>query len=68
MTYRSIQDEYRAIFNKTIKNCWIADVKRELGFQMKDAPNRINPDIIKNRCLDQEVRERIKTIIRKQKS
>jgi len=49
MTYRSIQDEYRANFNKTIKNCWIADVKRELGFPVRMAAHRINPDIIKNR-------------------
>jgi hypothetical protein len=68
MTYKSIQAEYRKIYRKTIKSCWIADVKRELGFQMKDAPNRINPDIIKNRCLDKVVRERIKVIISEQKS
>ena len=65
MTYKNIQEEYRKNYSMTIKSCWIADVKRELGFQMKDAPNRINHDIIKNRCIDRVVRERIKTIIRK---
>lgn len=68
MTYNSIQEEYRAIFKKTIKSCWIADVKRELGFPIRKAYNRENQDKIKNQCLDQEVRERIKTIIREQNS
>ena len=66
MTYKKIQSEYREVYNKTIKSCWIADVKRELGFPMRKAYNRENPNIIKNRCLDQEVRERIKSIIGKQ--
>jgi len=68
MTYKEIQDEYREIYKKTIKSCWIADVKREMGFPMAVSPNRINPDIIKNRCLDKEVKERIKSIIRKENS
>lgn len=52
------------MYNKTIKSCWIADVKREMGFKMRKAHNREHPDIIKNRCKDDEVRERIKQLIR----
>lgn len=26
-----IQQHYKETFNRTIKTCWIADVKRELG-------------------------------------
>ena len=34
-----------------------------MGFQMREAYNRENPDRIKNQCKDSEVRERIKQII-----
>jgi hypothetical protein len=30
MTYKQIQREYRRLYNKTIKTCWIADVKNNL--------------------------------------
>jgi len=63
MTYKDIQEEYRRLYSKTIKSCWIADVKREMGFQMREAHNRENPDRLKNQCKDGEVRERIKQII-----
>lgn len=55
MIYKTIQDEYRKVNDKTIKSCWIADVKRELGLPVREAYNRENPDIIKNRCKDIEV-------------
>jgi len=41
---------------------------RELGFPVRMAAHRINPDIIKNFCLDKAVRERIKAIIRERNS
>ena len=63
MTYKEIQEEYRNIYHKTIKSCWIADVKGEMGFEMREAYNRENADRIKNWCKDSEVRKRIKQII-----
>ncbi len=66
MTYKTIQNEYHKVYNKTIKSCWIADVKREMGLPVREAYNRENPNIIKNRCMDLEVRERIKAIVRTQ--
>ncbi len=63
MTYKEIQKKYRRIYHKTIKSCWIADVKREMGFPMREAYNRENADRIKNSCKDSEVRKRIKEII-----
>ncbi len=50
MTYKQIQKEHRKLYNKTVKSCWIADVKRELGMPVRMAYNRENKDIIKNKC------------------
>ena len=50
MTYKQIQEEHLRLHNRTVKNCWIADVKRELGMPVRMAPNRGNPDVIKNKC------------------
>jgi hypothetical protein len=68
MTYKQIQEEYRRLYGKTIKSCWIADVKRELGLPIRMAYNRENDDSIKNWCKDKIVRERIKNIIKIDKS
>lgn len=67
MTYRQIQEEYRKYFNKTIKSCWIADVKRELGMPVRMAPNRENTDIIKNKC-PERYKQSIKEIIQRRSS
>lgn len=63
MTYKEIQEIYRNKYQKTIKSCWIADVKREMGFPMREAYNRENPNQIKNWCKDPDVRDKIKQII-----
>jgi hypothetical protein len=63
MTYKQIQDKYRRQFNRTIKSCWIADVKREMGFEMIEAHNREDKSQIKNWCKDPIIRERIKNIL-----
>jgi hypothetical protein len=49
MTYKDIQETYRKNFNRTVKECWIADVKRQLGHEVKVAPNRYGSEIV-NKC------------------
>lgn len=63
MTYKQVQQEYRRLHNKTIKSCWIADVKRELGLTKFVAYNRIDKNSAKYPCKDPEVRKKIKRII-----
>lgn len=63
MTYQQIQETYRKLYGKTVKSCWIADVRRGMGLTTRVAPNRINPKEIKHSCKDQMVRERIRNII-----
>ena len=41
MTYEKAQLIYRKRYGKTIKTCWIADVKRKHGKTNHKAPNRI---------------------------
>jgi hypothetical protein len=41
--YRKIHLEVFRAEGFTIKNCWIADVKEQLGIPMKKAPNRLGP-------------------------
>ena len=51
MTYTEIQELYKRSFNKTIKTCWIADVKRQLGLTKRKAVNR-NNDFVEYPCPD----------------
>jgi len=62
MTYRNIQLRYFDIYSKTIKTCWIADVKRELGLTKRIAHNRTNPTKIKYPCPG-NIKVRIKGIL-----
>lgn len=39
-TYNEIQKEFRRRFGKTIKTCWIADVKERHGLTRRPAHNR----------------------------
>jgi len=64
MTYKQIQKYYKDHFNKTIKTCWIADVRRELGLPTRSAYNRKNQDFVIYPCPEGEVKKRIKTIIK----
>jgi len=57
MTYAKIQELYRRDFNKTIKTCWIADVKRQLGLTKRKAFNRINKNSVKYPCVNVEVKD-----------
>jgi len=40
MTYEQIQTECRQRYDRTVKTCWIADVKRKHGKTTRIAPNR----------------------------
>jgi hypothetical protein len=42
LTYKELQTMHKKEFGKTLKSCWIADVKRELGLIKRIAHNRID--------------------------
>ncbi|RXR17371.1 hypothetical protein EQG63_11190 [Flavobacterium amnicola] len=56
MTYKSIQELYKETFNRTIKTCWIADVKRELGQTTRKSYNRLDDNTVKYPCPNDDVR------------
>lgn len=43
-TYKDIQKYVKEKYKKTIKTCWIADMKEKLGLPKRNAPNRISED------------------------
>ena len=49
MTYKQIIEVYKQHYNQTIKSCWIADVKRQMGLEVRRAYNRAG-DLIINKC------------------
>jgi hypothetical protein len=63
MTYKTIQKLYKNQFNKTIKTCWIADVKRELGLTTRISKNRINKDSVKYPCPNEEIKIWLREIL-----
>ncbi|TPG45332.1 hypothetical protein [Flavobacterium pectinovorum] len=63
MTYKTIQELYKKQFNKTIKTCWIADVKRELGLTTRISKNRINKDSVKYPCPNEEIKIWLREIL-----
>ncbi len=66
MTYKEIQECYKRHFNKSVKTCWIADVKREMGLTTRIAYNRIDNNKVRYPCSDPEIRKRLIKILRKQ--
>lgn len=64
MTYKEIQKYYKEKYNTSIKTCWIADVKRELGLPTRKAYNRLNDDFVKYPCPKGDIKKRIKFIVR----
>ncbi len=58
-----MQSLFKTEFNKTIKTCWIADVKRELGLTKRVSANRINQNSVKYPCPDNEIRNWISKIL-----
>ncbi|MBI9010948.1 MAG: hypothetical protein JEZ08_01860 [Clostridiales bacterium] len=48
--YKMIQDSIKDKIDKTVKTCWIADVKEQLGLPIRIANNRIDVDKRTNPC------------------
>lgn len=63
MTYKKIQKLYKDQFNKTIKTCWIADVKRELGLTTRISKNRISNNSVKYSCPNEEIKIWLREIL-----
>ena len=59
-----IQEHYKKTFGKTIKTCWIADVKRELGQTTRKSHNRLNENSVKYPCSNAEVRNWLIQLLR----
>jgi ribosomal protein S15P/S13E len=65
MTYKQIQSEYERLYKSpVIQNCWIADVKRELGLTKHIAYNRKDKHSVVKPCPKGIIRERIMKIIK----
>jgi len=43
-TYREIQEFVKAKHGFSVKSCWIAHVKSDLGFPMRTSPRRRGPE------------------------
>lgn len=61
-TYSEVQRLYYSKYKRTIKTCWIADVKRKLGLTTRVAANRINKTKVKYPCHPDDF-EKIKKIV-----
>ena len=64
MTYNQIQIIYKTRYGKTVKSCWIADIKRELKLTKRQAYNRINDTTVKHPCPKGLIKERLTEIIK----
>lgn len=62
MTYKVISEIYKRHYDRTIKTCWIADIKRQLGLTTRKAYNR-GKGPVKYPCPSVEIGVRIKRII-----
>lgn len=62
-TYKDIQEYVKKKYSKTVKTCWIADVKRSHGLTKRKSPNRLTPNSVTNPCPD-EHREKIEDALR----
>ena len=51
-SYRQVQEAYSRRHGRTVKTCWIADVKRKHGKTVRQAHNRIDPAEPKYPCPD----------------
>lgn len=49
-TYPQIREHVRAQTGRTIKNFWIADVKRSQGLTKRIAPNRVSLNSVRYPC------------------
>ena len=53
--YKKITDYIKETYGRTVKPCWIADIKERCGLPVKPAPNRIDPNVRTNPCPDRYV-------------
>lgn len=49
-TYNDIQEYVRTNYGRTVKSCWIAEIKRAYGLTKRQSPNRADPDAVKYPC------------------
>lgn len=64
LTSRQIQSEFfRQYGNPVIQNCWIADVKRELGLTKRIAHNHIDKNSAVKPCPAGLIRDKLRKII-----
>lgn len=63
-TYKQIRESYKRQFGTTIKDCWIADAKRELGLTTRFAYNRLSQNEVKYPCTDKLIKKRIKDLLK----
>ena len=63
MTYSKIQTMYKLKYGKTVKTCWIADIKREMKLTTRISFNRIDKEKVKYPC-PEEIRENLSEIIK----
>lgn len=54
-TYKEIIEYVKRTHGKTIKTCWIADMKKRCGLPVRMAYNRIDPNVRTNPCPDEFV-------------
>ena len=57
MTYKEIQKKAKEDLGKSVKSCWIADVKRELGTTTRVAYNRASIPKVKYPCPDGRIKD-----------
>ncbi|MDR2178578.1 MAG: hypothetical protein LBP20_11160 [Treponema sp.] len=43
-TYKAVTEWVKKNRGYTVKTCWIADIKEQMGYPMKKAPNRKGSD------------------------
>ena len=65
MTYKVIQKLYKEEFGRTIKSCWIADVKRQLGLTTRKSYNRLSEDEVKYPCPNGEIKKWLTEVLKK---
>lgn len=51
-TYREIAELARTLAGRSVKTCWIAHVKSDLGMVERTAPNRVDPQKRVHPCPD----------------
>jgi hypothetical protein len=62
--HKQIQSEYTRLYGKpVIQNCWVADVKRELGLTKRISNNRIDKNASVKPCPNGTIKDRLRSII-----